>query len=616
MSKRRHNLLYLVAILLAAYFLRLHNLAFYSLSGDEAFSAVNWLARDVHYLLTEIAVIDPQPPVALLTFYGWAAGVGESEFALRYLSVTASMLMVASAYRIGLWFLDGRVGLLAAFLTASSMQAIWNAQDARQYALWMGLSALNALLLIRVLQHPDQKSRWFIFGLSSALAFHTYYLEVFILIAHHLCLAVIVLYNRQFIRAWVTSLSVTGLLTIPWLLRPSLLNSGYAPTGGRPKPFEALIRQFAGPTFPLEQTHLTIASAMAAAALLAAAVYLLIKQFQLTTIWLIVYVAFPILLLSLFTIVTGEGYFRSRYTVGGVMPLMLMLALTLGWLSKQNKLAFAVVVLLIVGVNAISYWAYFELPTYAKAPPWSQISDYLDANVEEDDLVVRNIPGPAYDYYLKNRHQHVIVPLDRYASRDNTDRYLQTALSNYDRLWFMPVQGVWDQEQVVYSYLVDNAQLLSDHWFGVSRVMQFADYGQRDIQPETLRSTDFASTVHLVGYTVQQFSTINQFPEYVSVIWEPISDASSGLTTFMHVIQMPSGKLVAQDDHLPQYGRVSSEQWANLEQYRDVYYLPGVGLLPVGNYEIRVGWYDVQTGERLRTTAGEDSVTLTEVEIK
>lgn len=609
----------LCALLLLAFTLRVAQLDYHPLSGDEAFSAVSWLSGDLNYLLNVIAVIDPQPLVALLSFYAWGLGVGQSELILRYLSVLASMLVVASAFRLGYWLCGWRSGALTALLMALSMQAIWNAQDARQYALWMGLSAFNTVVLIRLLQRPGKVGRWVVFGVTSALAFHTFYLEAFILIVHHLLLLWVVVSRRHHLPSWLLSMAITATLTLPWLLRPALLSNDYAPTGGAPKPFEALIRYYVGPTSTLELAHKSMLSAVAVIVALTIVVVILKRLKGPASVWLVGYAAAPIVFLSGFAWIVGDGYFRSRYTVGGTLALITILAVAVSMLLASTRRAQRLLgISLLVGfivLNAFSYQAYLANPAFAKAPPWREVAAYLATETGSQDVVVRNIPGPGYDYYVSEAIPATIVPRQRGEPRDATDQYIDSLFQEHERIWFMPVLGVWDAEQVAYSYLIDNAQLLSDRWFGVTRVMQFASHSEQPVDHDAeIAEAAFGEVVTVSGYTVEQVSGSNGLPEFISVVWTPTANSEEPLTSFLHLVDIETGQLVAQDDHIPQFGRVDPATWTQRGTYRDVYMLDGVGALAAGQYGVYVGVYSSSTGERLTLQQGDNAYLLTIVE--
>ncbi|MFZ4815953.1 MAG: hypothetical protein ACOYL5_15560, partial [Phototrophicaceae bacterium] len=90
--------------------------------------------------------------------------------------------------------------------------------------------------------------------------------------------------------------------------------------------------------------------------------------------------------------------------------------------------------------------------------------------------------------------------------------------------------------------------------------------------------------------------------------WQPLATTQTPLKVFVHLVSEsnpPSG-IVAQDDHEPQLGRLSSLSWQVGDVYRDVFTLRGVSNLAEGDYHLAIGLYEPVTGERILTTTGED----------
>ncbi len=67
---------------------------------------------------------------------------------------------------------------------------------------------------------------------------------------------------------------------------------------------------------------------------------------------------------------------------------------------------------------------------------------------------------------------------------------------------------------------------------------------------------------------------------------------------FLHLTDADSGELVAQVDYIPQSWVYPTDWWVEGEYIADPISLP-VADLPSGNYQVWLGIYDPDTGERL-----------------
>jgi len=84
-------------------------------------------------------------------------------------------------------------------------------------------------------------------------------------------------------------------------------------------------------------------------------------------------------------------------------------------------------------------------------------------------------------------------------------------------------------------------------------------------------------------------------------------------TSFAH-LENAQGDVVAQDDHEPQRGIYPTTRWAADELVRDTSTLRLPNSLAVGDYFLRVGWYDSTSQDRLGVKGGEDFVELQKLE--
>jgi hypothetical protein len=122
----------LALVLLVAFGLRLHRLAYDSVWWDEGYSI--WMARmPVREMLFQTAN-DAHPPLSYAMLHGWRALVGDEELALRALSVFFGLLTVAVSYQIGREVGGWKVGLAGALLTAVARLPVWWSQEVRMYA--------------------------------------------------------------------------------------------------------------------------------------------------------------------------------------------------------------------------------------------------------------------------------------------------------------------------------------------------------------------------------------------------------------------------------------------------------------------------------------------------
>ena len=150
----------LIALLLMAFGLRVYQLETQSLWSDEGLSL--YRARlTLRENLSNVIVVPPgvvthdtNPPLYFIEVSALRLAAGESEYALRFVSVLAGVLLVALLYVAGTRLYSPGAGLMAALLGALSPFLIWYSQEARAYTQIAALSLTSFYLLLRALNLP------------------------------------------------------------------------------------------------------------------------------------------------------------------------------------------------------------------------------------------------------------------------------------------------------------------------------------------------------------------------------------------------------------------------------------------------------------------------------
>ncbi len=216
--------------LLLGYALRIHRLGVKSIWWDEAHSW--WYARMP--LLDGIregmaawhgAAGDPLFTVMLHT---WISLVGDSAFAMRYLSALIGLLTVAYLGRMAARVFGWQTGRVALLLGAIAPIWVFYSQEVRQYALTPGITLIMVDAVLRIArerrsalsEHWDLGGPWIHLILGEALALYTHSFLVFAVAAINVWLLWLWLRDFRgaaFLRAWVLSQLAVLLLIAPTL---------------------------------------------------------------------------------------------------------------------------------------------------------------------------------------------------------------------------------------------------------------------------------------------------------------------------------------------------------------------------------------------------------------
>jgi hypothetical protein len=602
-------------LILLAFALRIWRLDAQALSGDEAFSIINWTRTSLHYLLTTIAVIDPQPPIALLSLYSWVRLVGDSVFAARMLSVLLSTISVAAAYSLADQLLGRRAALIAALLTALNPFQLWYAQDIRSYAPWISLSALTLASLVRAFRSPT-RTHWLLYIFFAILGAYTYYLEIFLFAAHNLYALSQIISKPKLRLSWILAQLAIAAVLAPWYLQPSLRHSGYQPTAGGPQFIAALQTFLIGATLPPEIGKLTFASfippliSLLIVVLIAISLINLALRYSTPTFVLLASASLlPPAALAVLALVTGKGYFHPRYVAASAIPLIVLLASLAERHRDRIPQAAAYVgrigLAIVAVLGLISFAAYRSDPRMAKAPPWPEIVRLLNEQAASGDLILRNYPDPAFDYYYAGNVHAETLPLGENPPPEQTTSKLAALATQYRYIWFMPVNSAaYDRDHVVATWLSQNMQLISEQHIGPTLLIQYTSWDESQVAEMLTPAANFDALVLLKGF---RFTPLAQRWDRgttiaVELIWEPLVNTPTALKLYVHLIgpvSVSGTPLWAQDDHLPQVGRLSSTDWIIHQSFRDVFQITIPANAASGDYWLTTGLYDPVTGKRI-----------------
>lgn len=206
-------------LILLAYTLRVYGLGYQSLWRDEV-DAIRFSTGIIMDLWQALPQAGHNGPLYFLILHGWRALTGDTEFALRYLSVAGGVLAVALIYRVARQFGWGKNGsLLAAALAATSPYLIWYAQEAKMYS-WLCAVILAAVYAFYAAL-SDQKSagRWtVVFVAATSLSFYLHILAPLMLAVYGLWAIPVWSQIRVHWQRWLLAAAALTLPYVPLIL--------------------------------------------------------------------------------------------------------------------------------------------------------------------------------------------------------------------------------------------------------------------------------------------------------------------------------------------------------------------------------------------------------------
>lgn len=601
----------ILLLILVGFSLRIHDLEAAPLRGDEAFSAQYWSDLPLSQSLRQIARFDPHPPLAYFLFRAWALILGgiDSVFSLRFISAIGNTIGIPAMY--GLAVVVGgsrRAGLLAALIWALHPYLIWHSQDFRNYAIWAGVSVATLWLGLRLIRHRGRRD-WLVYLCAACFAALTFYGEILNVLAASLLAVLLARDQVVFLGRFImVQLFVTAIALFSFVIFQ--FQSGFIGSyGGNLEAFalgDYFIRFI--PTLTLgdviQSRFPALWSVVTIAHLIAALLIWRRSKRQLKIVMTLMLL--PLTLLGVAA--TFRDIFNPRYVLGTVTAFALLM--TLGslhgavYLRKFVRVNMTMLALLLLSpwilLAGHSLHAYFNDVALRKAPAWDQLGDFLTSRVKENDLVIQLSVDPAFGYYYAGSAAEMALPAHPGQTAEEIVERLIELRGDYKSIYVVAhEQAGWPNAGVVDSWMRDNLQAVLRADTAGLPISQYMEWTMPDAFEGEL--AQFGDVVALVGF--EFFSEPTPSGELLLwVYWKPISRTAVSLKSFVHIyddINPASGtRLWSQSDKFPQDGRLDTRHWQAGTVYRDVYYLPTENL-EVGNYQLSVGWYDPNSGERL-----------------
>jgi hypothetical protein len=133
-------------------------------------------------------------------------------------------------------------------------------------------------------------------------------------------------------------------------------------------------------------------------------------------------------------------------------------------------------------------------------------------------------------------------------------------------------------------------------------------------------SAILADDVELIGYKLIDHTVAPKDTFGLTLYWRSLQSAEANYTVFVHAVG-PDKVMRGQWDSMPEQGTAPTSGWLPDEIIEDHYEIPMAKDAPPWKYDIFVGMYDADSGERLLLTSenapiSDNRVWLTRVQVE
>ncbi|KAA3655604.1 MAG: hypothetical protein DWQ04_33320 [Chloroflexi bacterium] len=636
----------LLAIVFVGFGLRLFGLGLQELRGDEAFSylfAREPVAEIVPNLLSEG---DPHSPLHYLLLHGWMRLVGDSEVALRYLSLLPGVLLLPLLAQLGRRIRGRSFALTVTLLVAISQSLVWISQDVRnQYTLDLFFIVAATLLLTwlvdggrnRTRKNSD-KRRFFIFSwkwgwvgyaVLCALAVYSHYSAVFALLGHGVFILAYPPYRKRF-WVWGGAGLLAMLLFLPWgmTILTGKLAAGHLSNPGTPELAKYLtavgIEMMAGSAVTGGWLRWLFLGGVMLSVVGARQLWQEHKGWAgllLTWLWA--------MLLFLYLIQFSREIFNLYYVTISVPVWWLLIVIGVQQLGRSRRgwqwgtAVFSIILFIIV--SGVSLRNYYTDPQFSRSRGYRPMAAHVAEEMQPGDLFLAHFPDPSLVYYLRNLAiDYTMQPSHYQLPAEETRQELAELAADYDRIWFVPAPGpAWDTENVVPAWL--DTHTLREQEAHYDQLLLSAHLPDHAIDGVTLPiERQLGDTIQLESVFVMvngkpvdlelPFTPSPDSQLVITLLWQTSAPIVVHYTVFVQVLD-ENGMLVVQDDSVPANGVRPTETWLPNETILDTHTL----VLPADRVnwqgQIIVGMYETETVERVLFAGGGDMAVIATIQV-
>ncbi len=436
--------------------LRLYRLGDKNIWWDEGLAT--WAVRQGFLAMTRWTAGDVHPPLYFWLLWPWWRLTGDSEFALRFITVVVGTLTIAAVIILGRFIAGRAVGVLAGLLLATAPFHVWWSQEMRMYAL-AGLLLTLALYAMLRWWGTGSRRAWLGYVLAATGGMYTIYLSVVMLVAANLWVfgALFLAWRRRAaearlrLAAWVAAQVVVVLVFALWLAYALGKMSSWSVA--EPINF-AFVAQ-------LQATLLTLGvstdidryllPALLLTLIFAVGVVVLLRRpaNRPNVALLLLVLALPCLVIFLLALPRGLFYnprVEARYFVPFAPPVYVLFAWSLWALWHWRRAAGWVAGIAVAGAVMWMLPVYYA-PRYM-ADDLQGMIQVLRAYARPDDAVVL-VSGNRYPVFLYYYERGMVTkpPVEQVPrgaltlTTDNVDREMGAATRGHDRVWLAWVNG-------------------------------------------------------------------------------------------------------------------------------------------------------------------------------
>lgn len=642
MSRATNRTFFLILLLaLIAFALRVFQLDKQSFWYDEAFSV--YLSRFDLATITARTAADIQPPFYYYLLNVWMTLTGDSEFAVRFLSLFFGVLTIPLMYVTARRLFNSSTALFATLIATISALYLWYSQEARMYTLITFLGLLSSYAVIRALSPSRMESGagegrrwWLVFIIANIAAVYTHYFAFTLLAFQFLFALYVILTSRSTpsvvgsttpLRSTVMAFLAIFIAFLPWV--PFMLNrlgEDASYFRGDLKLDEAIrhiLISFSVGESVLENIAQYIALGWLVVLVIAlVAIFLSNRRSSLLAsrsegalVFSILYLLIPLILLLI--LFSRNPKFNARYLMLASPGLYLLLGVGLAalWALARSRNLIARVASAALLLVAFSFLlltslysdtnAYFD-PAFTKAD-FRGVAKYITDHAQPDEAIILTSGHlfPAFDYYYRDASlPELRLPDDATLNADdvlnfNAANEMNLALPGKNGAWLVEWQDEVADPNGVVPMLLDargtEQPQDASFWQVKLRHWRFAQpFTPLPATPEIKnpKPANYQNTFQLLGWDQPTPIPADQGAS-LRLYWQALQPTPDDYSVALRIVD-DKGTFWGKLDRRPSGENYPTQRWKQNEIVAGNYVADLVPGTPAGDYFVNVTMFTKQ----------------------
>lgn len=374
------------------------------------------------------------PPLYFILMYFWTKIFGDSEFALRSLSLVFGVLSILILYRFVSKIYDRTIALISSLLFTLSPFFLYFSQEARMYSLFTFLALLSLNYVYNLVTKEFTRKNLIIILIINSILLYTHFFSTLLILVENIFIFITQRRNFKNFKKWLLYQFINLIIFSPWLYVILIRNTPEVYQGAQSLSFYTILASFYQIFFGFARSIIEKGNLhyFIFIFFLILAFFGMLPPYNDKKGFLLNILYFFIPFFSLIIISSlGKSFYSSRYMSAFVPGVLIIISRGIKKIKFYPLIT--VLVLFLIGLYSILDISYYTRMKYLNRP-WRDIVSFIHENSEPSHKVIitEAYYYRPFEYYNKGKLYYIPVNPDFLNSQK-----LMKELSGTKRFWLM-----------------------------------------------------------------------------------------------------------------------------------------------------------------------------------